>query len=131
MIFVTNDWGTLLKALNQAGFKTRSARGFRGAVNEDDEIVSTSWIDSGEKRDQLRITRPLTNHGGLRDAWDLGRIEAGATIRVILIRQRGDEPWGQGKRNLKDAVFWPGFWKVVEVRDNPRYRKEAVIEQVQ
>jgi hypothetical protein len=123
-------WGTLVSALRAAGVVTGSARKFWGAMNADDDIVSTAWIDSGEAPNQLRILRPPTNHGGLKDAWDVGRIEPGATLRVVLIRQRGDAPWGKGERKMKDAALLPGRWKVIEVRDHEVHRKEAVIEQV-
>jgi hypothetical protein len=63
-------------------------------------------------------SRPHTAHGGLRDAWDIGRIEPGATVRLILIRQRGDVPLGVEGREVKDAALLPGRWRVVKVEED-------------
>lgn len=122
------QFGTLLSALNAAGIQTGSARGSWGGVTRDGDIVATAWTDHVAGKDRFSITRPKTRHGGLRDAWDLGRIEPGATIRLILVRQRGDLAPGVPGRMIKDAALMPGRWRVIEVRRDEDDRQIAIIE---
>jgi hypothetical protein len=133
-IKLPSAFGTLLSALNAAGVKTGTARGFWGGVTPDDDIVVTAWIDPRLRMGggRFQISRPHTRHGGLRDMWDLGRIEPGATVKLILLRQRGDpDRQGSEKRQVKDAALMPERWRVVEgpFRDeNGRLR--AIVEPV-
>lgn len=122
------QFGTLLSALNAAGVQTGSARGSWGGVTPDDDIVVTSWSDYAVGKDRFRISRPTTRHGGLRDKWDLGLIEPGATVRLILVRQRSDLPPGAPGRTIKDAALMPGRWRVVEVYRDEDDRQRAIIE---
>lgn len=123
-------FGTLLTALNDAGVRTGSARGFWGGVTPEDEIVVTAWTDASHGNDRFHVTRPSRRHGGLRDAWDLGRIEPGVNVRLILVRQRGDVPLGQGERQVKDAALMPGQWRVIELLRDDQDRPRAIVEPV-
>lgn len=135
-------FGRFIDALHDVGVETNSARGFWGGVNRDDDIVVTAWIgESCEKHegecpkhgagctchnmrsaadgDRWPIWKPATNHGGLRDAWDTGRIVENATVRVIMVRPRE-------KGVMRDAGLLPGRWRVVErSRDN-----KAIVEPI-
>src|SRR4051812_30541091 len=110
-------FGTLLAALKAAGVETNSARGFWGGVTTDDDIVVTTWTDAGRGGDRFEIWRPRTRHGGLLDMWDLGRIEPGATMKLIMVRQRGTVPPDQGARQVHSAGLMQGRWRVVELTE--------------
>jgi hypothetical protein len=109
------NFGTFLSALNTAGIKTASARGFWGGVTKDDDIVLTTWTDAGRGGDRFRVWRPRTRHGGLLDMWELGRIEPGATVKLIMLRQRGNTPLDKGPRTVHSAGLMAGRWRIVEL----------------
>lgn len=111
------SFGKYLSALNAAGIKTRTARGFFGGVTEDGQIVVTSWVDSHDGDHCFFIWRPNTNHGKLKTAWDVGNIRIGTEVRLILLRQRGNSLIGS-PRSVSEAVLMPDRWCVVEMVDN-------------
>jgi hypothetical protein len=98
-----------------AGVETESARGFWGGVTPNGEIVLTAWIDQNDGQGRFKIWRPKTNHGGLKDAWEMGNIRVGTEVRAILIRQRGNVPPGKPGRSVAAAALMPGKWRVVEI----------------
>ncbi len=114
--------------LKAAGVHTGSARGFWGGVSDKDEIVVTTWIDTHDSTDRFYIWRPKTNHGRLRDQWDVGNIRVGTEVRVILLRQRGHLPIGEPGREIAGAALLPGKWKVFEM---PGERSDALIEPIE
>jgi hypothetical protein len=118
------------KVLNDAGIITGSGQGFWGGVTADGEIVVTSWIDGNDGAGRFYIGRPKTNHGGLKDQWDVGNIRVGSEVRMILLRQRGRVPFCNTlRRRVSDAVLTLSKWRVVElVSNNPCW--QAVIEPV-
>ncbi|WP_206454462.1 hypothetical protein [Aurantimonas marina] len=117
------------EALISAGVRTATARGFWGGVTEDGQIVATSWIDANDGKGRFSIFRPLTNHGNLKTQWEVGNMQVGTEIRLILLRQRGNKILGEGGRVVKDAVLMPGKWKIVETLYNEeRHRPQAFIE---
>jgi hypothetical protein len=118
-------FGKFLNHLRGAGVETDSARGFWGGVTSDGEIVVTAWIDRGDGHGRFKISRPLTNHGNLKTAWEMGNIQVGAEVRLILIRQRGNVPSSKPGRQIGAAALMPGKWKVVEVSHNG---KSALVE---
>ena len=71
------------------------------------------------------ISRPETDHGGLKTAWQVGNIHVGAEVRLILVRQRGDVPLGEPGRRVNAAALMAGKWRVVEMLGE---RHQAVIE---
>jgi hypothetical protein len=115
------EFGTLLSALNRAGVvtragvETRSAHGFWGGVTKNNKIVVTAWIDAKVGNGRFRIARPRTGHGRLKDMWEEGRIQPGATVKLILVRQRGDAPLDKGQREVASAGLMPGDWRVVKM----------------
>jgi hypothetical protein len=121
---------TFLRTLNEAGVETRSARGFWGGITPHGDIVATAWIDRRGGHNGFVISRPRTRHGGLRDAWDLGRITDGALIRLIILRQRGDAPPGE-RRQMKDAALMPGQWRVMGEPFLEGDRTRALVEPVE
>ncbi len=123
-------FGKFLDALNAAGVKTGTARGFWGGVTEDGKIVVTSWTDANDRNGRFLIWRPTTNHGGLKTQWEVGNIRVGTEVRMILLRQRGDVPIGEGKRSVAGAALMPGKWRVVELLDNNDWKEDAVIESI-
>ncbi|MBB6179834.1 hypothetical protein [Pseudorhizobium flavum] len=124
-------FGKFLDALQTAGVNTRTARGFWGGVADDGQLVVTSWTDANDGKGRFSIFRPLTNHGGLKTQWDVGNIRVGTEVRLILLRQRGNEVLGEGGRTVKDAVLMPGMWRVVETTFNEmRHRPQAFVEPV-
>jgi hypothetical protein len=108
-------FGKFFDQLLAAGIQTGTARGFWGGVTSEGEIVVTSWTDDNNRNERFFIHRPETNHGGLKTAWDVGNIREGAEVRMILVRQRGSVPLGQGGRQIKDAVLMPQKFRVVEI----------------
>lgn len=122
-------FGKFLDALRAAGVLTGTARRFWGGVSENGEIVVTSWIDAGDEEGRFRIFRPETNHGRLKEQWELGNITIGTEVRLILLRQRGNEVLGQGGRTVAGATLMPGNWRVVEMwNEQDRHRPAAWIE---
>ena len=102
-------FGSFRDALNKAGVKTNSARGFWGGVTEDDDIVVTIWMHRKRPEgDRWPISKPRTNHGRLKDMWELGRIAPTVTVKVIMVRQRKDG-------SVKDAALLPGRWEIVDM----------------
>ena len=120
------QFGTLIESLNAAGVKTRTSRGFWGGVTSDHKIVVTAWSDGPREDGGFIISRPRTNHGKLKEAWDSGRIQPGATVRLIVIRQSGQVPWGRKGRIVKDAALLPGQWRVVRVFDEGDMKRAIV-----
>jgi hypothetical protein len=108
-------FGKFLNALRGAGVQTESARGFWGGVTPEGEIVVTGWIDRNDGHGRFKISRPHTNHGNLKTAWEVGNIQVGTEVRLILIRQRGRVPSGRLGRQIGAAALMPEKWKVVEV----------------
>jgi len=105
-------WVKFTEALNAAGVKTGTGRGFWGGVAQDGAIVVTSWIQPKDVKDgRRRIHRPFTNHGGLRRAWDSGEIAVGTKVRVILTDPGNSET--TGKKAVKAACVLPGYWRIV------------------
>ncbi len=108
-------WVKFTEALNAAGVKTGTGRGFWGGIAEDGAIVVTSWIQPKDLKDgRRRIHKPFTNHGGLRRAWDSGEVAVGTKVRVILTDPGNSEKTGDKKKAVKAACVLPGYWKVVE-----------------
>src|SRR5271155_4514355 len=108
-------FGKFVDALNAAGVKTGSARGFWGGVTDDGSIVVTSWIDGNDGSGRFYIWEPPTNHGGLRNQWEVGNIRIGTEVRMILLRQRGNLPIGVPGRSVAGAALMPGKWRVAEL----------------
>jgi hypothetical protein len=121
-------FGRFIDALNAAGVQTGSARGFWGGVTADDAIVVTSWIDANDGAGRFFIWRPTTNHGGLRNQWEVGNIRVGTEVRMILLRQRANLPIGVPGRSVAGAALMPGTWRVVEIVTDEDWH--AVIEPV-
>jgi hypothetical protein len=105
-------FGKYLDQLKAAGIETKSARGFWGGVTPDGETVVTAWTDQNDGKGRFKFTRPPTNHGGLKTAWEVGNIHVGAEVRVIFLRQRGNV---RHKRTVAAAALIPGKWRVVKV----------------
>ena len=108
-------FGKFVDALNAAGVKTATARGFWGGVNDNGELVVTIWTDAHDKTGKFYLWRPKTNHGGLKTQWELGNITVGSEVRVILLRQRGNVPLGQYGRTVAGAALLPGNWRVAKL----------------
>jgi hypothetical protein len=108
-------FGKFLDQLRAAGVETKNAHGFWGGVTPEGEIVVTSWIDNHDGNGRFAISRPLTNHGSLKTAWEIGNIHVGAEVRMILVRQRGNIPLGEDGRTVKDAALLAGKWRVVKM----------------
>jgi hypothetical protein len=126
ILFKLPPFGKFVDALNAAGVKTKTARGFWGGVADEGEIVVTSWTDGNDGKGRFYIWRPTTNHGGLKTQWEVGNIRVGTEVRTILLRQRGDVPITQPGRSVAGAVLMPGKWRVVELVDDKDW--DAVIE---
>ena len=125
MFITLPRFGTLLEALTKAGVETKSARGWWGGVTRDDDIVVTAWIDAVAGGGRFTIFRPTTRHGGLRDMWEVGRIEPGAPVKLIIVRQRGNVPFGQEGRQVHSAGLMPGQWRICKVNGD-----SAIVEPV-
>lgn len=108
-------FGKFLDQLHSAGVQTKGARGFWGGVTPEGELVVTSWIDANDGNGRFYISRPETDHGGLKTAWEVGNIHIGAEIRLILVRQRGNLALGIPGRTVKDAALLPMKWHVVKM----------------
>jgi hypothetical protein len=108
-------FGKFLNQLKGAGVRTESARGFWGGVTPDGEIVVTAWIDQNDGHGRFKIWRPHTNHGRLKEQWEVGNIRVGTEVRVILIRQRGNVPSGKPGRQVGAAALMPEKWRVAEI----------------
>ena len=121
-------FGKFWDQLKAAGIQTRSARGFSGGVTPEGKIVVTSWTDTNDGKGGFYVWRPRTNHGGLKTAWEVGNIKEGAEVSLILLRQRGDLPIGEGGRLIAGAALMPGKWHVVKMVDGDHWR--AVIEPI-
>lgn len=113
--FKLPPFGKFLDALNAAGVETRTARGFWGGITGAGEVVVTSWTDANDQTGRFYIWRPPTNHGGLKTAWEMGHIREGTEVKLILLRQRGNEPLGGGARSVAGAILMPEKWRVVEL----------------
>jgi hypothetical protein len=121
-------FGKFLDQLKAAGLQTGSARGFWGGVTPDGQIVVTAWTDENDGKGRFDIWRPRTNHGGLKTAWEVGNIHAGAEVSVILLRQRGNVPSGEFGRSIGAAALMPGKWRVVEMKTDSKGNEGAVVE---
>ncbi len=126
--FKLPPFGKFLDALNAAGVRTRTARGFWGGVTADGGIVVTAWTDGNDGNGRFYIWRPNTNHGGLKTEWEVGNIRVGVEVRLILLRQRGNVPIEGEARSVAGAALMPGKWRVVELVTDKSWR--AVIEPV-
>lgn len=116
-------WVKYTEALNAAGVKTGTGRGFWGGIAEDGAIVVTSWIQPDNFKDgRRRIHKPLTNHGGLRRAWDSGEVAVGVKVRVILTDPGNSEKTGDKKKAVKAASVLPGYWRVAAVGFGDDYK---------
>ena len=112
--FKLPPFGKFLAALTAAGVVTRTARGFRGGVTAEGEIIVTSWTDTNDGDGRFYIWRPNTNHGELKTAWEVGNIRVGTEVRMILLRQRGYAPIGE-PRSVMEAALMPGKWRVAKL----------------
>lgn len=119
-------FGKFLDALNAAGVKTRTARGFWGGVAADGEIVVTAWTDGNDGTGRFYIGQPNTNHGGLKTEWEVGNIRVGTEVRLILLCQRGNAPFGGEPRTVAGAALMPGKWRVTKLVNDKSW--DAVIE---
>lgn len=128
MALQMDTFTTLLAALQKAGVATGSARGFWGGITSDNDVVVTAWFDAMDAQGRFVVARPQRRHGGLRDAWDQRRVVPGATVKLILVRQRGDVRLGDPGRIVKDAALMPGRWRVVELTQDENDWPHAVIE---
>lgn len=108
-------FGKFLNQLKGAGVQTNSARGFWGGVTPEGVIVVTVWTDEKQGDGSFKIWRPRTNHGNLKTAWEVGNIQVGTEVRVILVRQRGSVPSGGAGRQIAGAALMPDKWKVVKI----------------
>ncbi len=113
-------FGKFLNQLKAAGVQTESARGFWGGVTPDDEIVVTAWIDQNDGHGRFKIWRPITNHGRLKEQWEVGNIRVGTEVRLILVRQRGNVSPGKPGRQVEAAALLPGKWRVAEIARDGR-----------
>ena len=109
-----SSFGTHLAALRAAGVRTRSARGFWGGVTEKGEIVVTIWEGVRDRDGRYMIWKPPTNHGGLKAAWEQGRVHPGVEVRAILLRAKEVLPIGQ-RRSIRGAALLPTRWQVAEL----------------
>lgn len=130
MTLQMGSFSTLLAALQKAGVTTGSARGFWGGTTPDNDVVVTAWFDAMDPQGRFTVARPRTRHGGLRDAWDQRRVVPGATVKLVLVRQRGDVRLGEPGRVVKDATLMPGRWRVVELKQDENDWPHAVLEPV-
>lgn len=105
-------------ALREAGVETASARGFWGGVSNNGDIVLTTWIDAGTGGGGFQVWKPKTRHGGLMDMWDLGRIQVGAKVRVIIIRPKGHSSRLGEARSIHSAGLTSGYWRVTEAGED-------------
>ena len=124
--FKLPPFGKFMDMLNLAGVRTKSGRGFWGGVNDEGEIIVTSWIDLNDGDGRFYIWRPKTNHGGLKAQWEVGNIRVGTEVRMILLRQRGNTPIGEPGRSVAGAVLMPGKWRVAEMVEGKKW--DATIE---
>jgi hypothetical protein len=122
-------FGSFLSALHAAGVSTGTARGFWGGVTEDGEIVVTAWTDKIDGPGRFIVSRPQTNHGGLKTAREVRNIRVGTEVTLILIRQRGNKQHG---RTVDKAASMPGKWRVVKIANDSTISSHghAIIEQV-
>jgi hypothetical protein len=123
-------FGKFLDVLNAAGVKTKSARGHWGGLAEDGVIVVTAWTHHNDGQDHFFITRPKTNHGGLRTQWEVGAIRPGTEVRLIVLEQKGHPiPFGEdGPREVASAALAPGKWRVVKQASGKGGWPMAVVE---
>ncbi len=119
--------GRFVDALNAAGIKTATARGFWGGIADNGDIVVTSWTDARDARGRYYIWRPATNHGGLKAQWEFGNIRVGTAVRLILLSQRGNLPLGVPGRSVARAELKPAKWRVAELTEGAQW--QAVVEQ--
>ncbi|MBL8904836.1 MAG: hypothetical protein KBF54_13050 [Rhizobiales bacterium] len=108
-------FGSFLEALVASGVETKTARRFWGGVTKEGDIVVTTWTDTNDGKGQFYIYKPRTNHGGLKVAWELGNMRVGTEVSVILLRQRGNVPEGEGSRTVAGAALLPWKWKIVRL----------------
>jgi hypothetical protein len=100
--------------LTQAGELIGNGRGCWGGRTAEGTPVVTTWEHHpGAGAGRRFIWKPVTNHGGLRDLWDTGRIMPGARVRVIELRHRGPVPDDDTQRVVGQARLLPGCWRVV------------------
>jgi hypothetical protein len=114
--------------LNKAGIDTGTARGFWGGVTKDGDLVVTSWLDGHDDDGRFYVWRPKTNHGGLKDQWEVGNIRIGTEVHLILLRQKGNVPVDKQGRIVAGAVLMPGKWRVVKLETDKQW--QALIEPV-
>lgn len=119
-------FGTHRGALNAAGVKTKTGRGFWGGVAANGTIVVTSWTDTSDGQGRFRIWRPPTNHGGLKTEWEIGNIREKTKVRLIMLRNRA--PNGK-RRTVGGAALIPGKWQVVKML-NGGSKGDALIERI-
>lgn len=113
-------------ALHSAGVKTKNARGFWGGVGTGGQIVVTSWTDKNDGKGRFTIWRPQTNHGRLRDEWEIGNIGVGTEVRLIMLRNGAP---GKKHRVVASAALMPGKWQVVKML-NGGSNGDALIERI-
>lgn len=128
MKFKLPPFGKFVDMLNEAGISTQSGRGFWGGVTDEGEIVVTSWTDANDGDGHFYIWCPNTNHGGLKAQWEVGNIHVGTTVRMILLRQRGNVPIGKPGRSVAGAALMPGKWRVAEIVSGKNW--QATIEYI-
>lgn len=121
-------FGKFLDKLHEAGVETGTARGFWGGIDNDGGLVVTSWIDANDGNGRFYLWRPRTNHGGLKAAWELGNIQPGVEVKLILLRQRGNLPLGVEGRSVAEAALFPVKWRVVQMVDDPDKGWKALME---
>jgi hypothetical protein len=78
----------------------------------------------------LTCARLLTRLGGLRDAWHQRRVVPDATVKLILVCQRGYVRLGDPGRVVKDATLMPGWWRVAALTQDENGWPQAIIEPV-
>jgi hypothetical protein len=125
ILFKLPPFGKFVDALIEAGIQTKTARGFWGGVNPDGDIILTAWIDFNDGDGRFYVWRPPTNHGGLKEQWQVGNIRVGTNVRLILVRPRKEVPMGE-KRQVAGAALLPAKWRVAKMTPDKPY--QAIVE---
>jgi hypothetical protein len=106
------------EVLNLHGKVVQAARGCWGGKTLDGKYCITVWEDAAVGNGRYFSWKPSKNNGGLLAAWNSGELRAGAEVRVIVLRQKGKQVIGGGKRNIDGGLLLQGPWRVVAQHPN-------------
>ena len=119
----------LTDCLRAAGVLCTNPRGWWGGVTTDGIPVVTTWLDAAVAPDQFWIWQPLNNRGRLLDEWIAGNIRVGTVVRLIILKQDGNEPLHEQRYMARgQARLMPGYWRVRETRHCPKGKPAAIVE---